>query len=126
MSVIKFNPVSEESLQLYPSDTEFVKTETDPLSVHLTGGTMTGGLTIAPSTDVTTALVVNDKDSNNVLIVRTTDNTVTASLLTMLGGITLATGSTTVFPIKFVAGPLLTVPVAGVMEFDGTDLYITV
>jgi len=45
---------------------------------------------------------------------------------TMTGALTLATNSLTVFPIKFVAGPLLTVPVAGVMEFDGTDLYMTV
>ena len=45
---------------------------------------------------------------------------------TLTGGLTLATNSLTVFPIKFVAGPLLTTPVAGVMEFDGTNLYITV
>jgi len=45
---------------------------------------------------------------------------------TMTGGIVLATGSTTVAPIKMVAGTNLTTPVAGVMEFDGTDLYFTI
>ena len=76
MPKIVFNPVQKQKLQLYPSDTEFVKTETDPLSVHLTGGTMTGGLTIQPSTDSLTALVVNDKDANNVLTVDTINNRV--------------------------------------------------
>jgi hypothetical protein len=76
MPKIVYNPVQKQKLQLYPSDTEFVKTETDPLSVHLTGGTMTGGLTVQPGTDVLTALVVNDKDANNVLTVDTINNKV--------------------------------------------------
>ena len=45
---------------------------------------------------------------------------------TMTGGIVLATGSTTIAPIKMVAGTNLTTPVAGVMEFDGTDLFFTI
>ena len=38
---------------------------------------MTGGLTIQPTTDTLTALVVNDTDSNNVLTVDTINNRVT-------------------------------------------------
>lgn len=45
---------------------------------------------------------------------------------TMTGGITLATGTTTVFPLKMVAGTNLTTAVAGVFEFDGTNLYFSV
>ena len=45
---------------------------------------------------------------------------------TMTGGIVLATGSTTIAPIKMVAGTNLTIPVAGVMEFDGTDLFFSI
>ncbi len=45
---------------------------------------------------------------------------------TMTGGITLATGSTTIAPIKMVAGTNLTTPTAGVFEFDGTNLYFTI
>lgn len=45
---------------------------------------------------------------------------------TMTGGIVLATGSTTVAPIKMVAGTNLTTPVAGVFEFDGTNLYFSI
>lgn len=45
---------------------------------------------------------------------------------TMTGGIVLATGSTTIAPIKMVAGTNLTTPVAGVFEFDGTDLFFSI
>ena len=46
----------------------------DTRYVNITGDTMTGGLTITPATDTLTALVVNDKDSNNVLTVDTINN----------------------------------------------------
>jgi hypothetical protein len=41
--------------------------------------------------------------------------------------LTLASGniSAGLAPLKFTAGPLLTVPVAGAMEFDGTGIYLT-
>ena len=45
---------------------------------------------------------------------------------TMTGGITLATGTTALAPLKMVAGTNLTTPVAGVFEFDGTNLYFTI
>ena len=48
----------------------------DTKYLKLTGGTMTGGLTIEPDTDTLTALVVNDTDSNNVLTVDTINNRV--------------------------------------------------
>jgi hypothetical protein len=46
---------------------------------------------------------------------------------TMTGTITLRTGAATagVEPIKFVAGTVNTTPVAGVIEFDGTDYYFS-
>ena len=45
---------------------------------------------------------------------------------TLTGTLTVVTGTTTVAPIKMVAGTNLTTPVAGAIEFDGTDFYITV
>ena len=45
---------------------------------------------------------------------------------TMTGGIVLVAGTTTVQPLKMVAGTNLTVAVAGVFEFDGTDLFFSV
>lgn len=45
---------------------------------------------------------------------------------TMTGGIVLVAGTTTIQPIKMVAGVNLTTPVAGVFEFDGTNLYFSV
>jgi len=57
---------------------------------------------------------------------QTTVGTFTFPKIIMLDLLTLATGTTTIAPIKFVAGTNLTVPVTGVMEFDGTDLYITI
>lgn len=45
---------------------------------------------------------------------------------TFTGTVTFPTGSTTVAPIKMVAGTNLTTPVAGVIEFDGTDFYISI
>ena len=40
------------------------------------GGTITGGLTVQPTADTLTGLVVNDKDANNVLTVDTINNSV--------------------------------------------------
>ena len=45
---------------------------------------------------------------------------------TLSSTLTLATGSTTVAPLKFVAGAsTLSSPVAGAVEFDGTNLLVT-
>ena len=44
----------------------------------------------------------------------------------MTGRLDLATGTTTLAPIKMTAGVNLTTPVAGVMEFDGTDLFFSI
>jgi hypothetical protein len=43
----------------------------------------------------------------------------------MSGTETLAAGTTTLAPLKFTSGSLLTAPVAGAEEWDGTHLYIT-
>ena len=48
----------------------------DKRYVNTTGDLMTGGLGIQPSVDSLTALVVNDKDANNVLTVDTVNNSV--------------------------------------------------
>lgn len=45
---------------------------------------------------------------------------------TLTGSLTLVTGTTSVAPIKLVAGTNLTTPTAGVVEFDGVDFYITI
>lgn len=45
---------------------------------------------------------------------------------TFTGTVTLPTGSTTVAPIKMVAGTNLTTPVSGVFEYDGTNLFFTI
>ena len=45
---------------------------------------------------------------------------------TLTGGLTLVAGTTTVFPVRLVAGTNLTTPEAGTIEFDGTNLYLTV
>ena len=44
----------------------------------------------------------------------------------MTGRLDLATGTTTLAPVKMTAGVNLTTPVAGVMEFDGTNLFLTI
>jgi hypothetical protein len=48
-------------------------------------------------------------------------NVPTAALLTLASG-NITAG---LAPLKFTAGPLLTVPVPGAMEFDGTGIYLT-
>jgi hypothetical protein len=44
---------------------------------------------------------------------------------TFQGTITTGVGSNLAPPLKFMTGALLTTPVAGALEFDGTNLYIT-
>lgn len=44
---------------------------------------------------------------------------------TLTGTLTLVGGTTTVSPLKFQAGSLLTTPAFGALEFNGTNLYIT-
>jgi hypothetical protein len=44
---------------------------------------------------------------------------------TLTSGLVLATGTTTLQPLKFVAGTNLTTPVTGVKEYDGTVFYQT-
>ncbi len=60
-------------------------------------------------------------------------NSISASNLITIGNVsasallTLASGNVSagLAPLKFTAGSLLTVPVAGAMEFDGTGIYLT-
>lgn len=49
----------------------------------------------------------------------------TLTSLTMGGTLSLVTGTATVAPLKFTAGTNLTAAVAGSVEWDGTNLYIT-
>jgi hypothetical protein len=51
----------------------------------------------------------------------TVGNVTTKALLTLASG-NISAG---LAPLVFTAGPLLTVPVAGAMEFDGTGIYLT-
>lgn len=41
------------------------------------------------------------------------------------GGVTLGAGTTGIAPLTFTSGPLVTVPVAGAMEYDGNAFYAT-
>jgi len=43
----------------------------------------------------------------------------------LTGRLDLAAQSTTVAPIKFTSGSLLSSPLAGALEFDGTNIYVT-
>ena len=52
-----------------------------------------------------------------------TTKTLTNKTLT---GVALTAGTTTVAPLTFSSGTNLTTPVAGVIEFDGTDFYLTI
>ena len=45
---------------------------------------------------------------------------------TMTGRLDLATGTTTKAPIKLTAGTNLTTELAGALEFDGSNLFLTV
>ena len=74
MDVIK-NPLTNKGLQFITTAPDLY-TGLDSRYLKLTGGTLTGGLTIQPATDTLTALVVNDKDANNVLTVDTINNRV--------------------------------------------------
>jgi len=47
------------------------------------------------------------------------------SLTGVSSSLTLAAGSSTLGPLKFMTGPVLSSPVTGTMEFDGNLLYIT-
>lgn len=52
-------------------------------------------------------------------------NLTTGGLTVSSGSITMAAGTTTIPPLKFTTGSLLTSPVAGTMEFDGSVYYST-
>lgn len=93
-----------------------------------------GAPTWTTSTSVNTNSAVVQRDSSGNFAA----GTITASLTgaaslnalkagdTFTGMITLATNSTTVAPIKFVSGSVLTTPVAGAMEFTTDSLFFTI
>ncbi len=64
------------------------------LRLDTTNKPLTGGLTIEPDTDTLTALVVNDKDSNNVLTVDTINNRTFFNGIVDTDAIVLKDGST--------------------------------
>lgn len=84
-------------------------------------------LTLADISDVTaSATEVNYTDGVTSSIQSQFSGKLSLSGGTMTGGLVLVAGTTTIQPIKMVAGTNLTVPVAGVFEFDGTDLFFSV
>ena len=98
-----------------------------------TAGTTAGVLSLAGATSGKAIIDVSAEAGTPTLTLPTTTGTLalTSDSLpigggTLTGSLILVTGTTTVSPIKFIAGTNLTTPVAGVMEFDGTNLYFTV
>jgi hypothetical protein len=53
------------------------------------------------------------------------NNPTFGGVTTLTGKLALVQGSASQIPMQFTAGAVNTTPVAGVVEFDGTDLYIT-
>ncbi|GAA4030044.1 tail fiber domain-containing protein [Actimicrobium antarcticum] len=51
---------------------------------------------------------------------------VTGGIKAVSGGLNLAAGTTTVAPLRFNSGTNLTAAVAGAMEFNGTNLFMTI
>jgi hypothetical protein len=101
------------------------------------GVTVTDGGAITDDTIVTinaigsgTVTKVSVTTANGVSGTVATDTTTPAISLT-LGNITptsvsLSAGTVSQFPLKFTAGTNLSTVQVGAMEFDGTDLYITI
>lgn len=97
-----------------------------------TGPTGASGTTPekASASDINTgtedAKYVTPKGLADQTVLAKTANVLALSGGTMTGGIVLAAGTTTLQPLKMVSGTNLTTPVAGVFEFDGTNLYFSV
>jgi hypothetical protein len=97
-------------------------------SIDFDGGTLTGSL--ARFTTMSGSIVTG----STALFTSITASSLTADLATkvskagdtMTGTLVLATNSTTVAPAKFVSGSLLSSPVAGSVEFNGDNLYLTI
>lgn len=102
----------------YPSLTElsYVKGVTSAIQTQFTGKAATDQTMYIG----TTAVAINRASAALTLA------GITLAGATMTDLLILATGTATMAPIKFVAGTNLTTPIAGVMEFDGTDLFITI
>ena len=112
-------------------------------SIDFDGGTLTGSLakfttmsgsTITGSTALYTTITGSTVTGSTALFTSITASSLTADLATkvskagdtMTGTLVLATNSTTVAPAKFVSGSLLSSPVAGSVEFNGDNLYLTI
>lgn len=94
------------------------------------GSTLTGVLTALPATgNFTNINVTNNATVGNTVTTKnlTITNVAVVGNVTSQALLTLASGNIAagLAPLKFTAGPLLTVPVAGAMEFDGTGIYLT-
>lgn len=67
-------------------------------------------------------MAVKSLNARNGISVGVTPN----ELIGANGDVTLVAGTTTLAPIKFIAGTNLSSPAAGSMEYDGSILYITI
>ncbi len=97
------------------------KTLTVPLDASVSGTNTGDNAANSSSTYIGTTAVALNRASAALTLAG-----ITLSGATMTDLLTLATGTITIAPIKFVAGTNLTTPVAGVIEFDGTDFFISV
>lgn len=91
----------------------------------VTGGIANQALTKIDGTDYNTQWSTIDKTAVGLGNV-TNDSQLPLGGGTMTGALVLAAGTTSLAPIKLQAGTNLTTPTTGVIEFDGTDFYITV
>lgn len=96
------------------SDAATVRSEGNTDLILQTGNTTTGNITIV------------DGANGNIQVNPNGTGALTTTKIILSDTATLATGTTTISPIKFTAGANLTVPVAGVIEFDGTDFFLSV
>ena len=83
---------------------------------------MTTAITGTLASTFTTAKTLTLPDATDTLVGRATTDTLTNKTIT---GLTLSAGTSSVGPITFTSGTNLTTPIAGSLEYDGTNAYFT-
>lgn len=112
----------------YPSLAElaYVKGVTSAIQTQLNGKQATGSYEVTTNKETSALDTSTTKYPCNKVVKVAVDAKAPLASPTFTGTVTLPTGTTTVAPIKMVAGTNLTTPVAGVFEFDGSNLYFSI